>query len=71
MGNSFFEKNLTSESEVLSGRDIYYKCLNCGDVVHSAPQNAARCGCRNINIDADAGRISIKNYDRVVMLTSK
>lgn len=68
MNEKFIEVKLTPETNALSGSEVYYKCLKCGDTVQSTPKNAARCSCRNINIDADAGRISIKNYDLTVML---
>lgn len=44
-----------------TGPDIFYECGICGDSVPSMPDNAAACSCRNIVVDADAGRVSVKD----------
>lgn len=44
-----------------AGSDIFYECKTCGDVIPSRPENAAACSCRNVIVDADAGRVSVKN----------
>lgn len=72
MTSSNYEKfDLSDKTEMLSGPTIYYFCLKCGDTVESAPRNAARCSCRNINVDADAGRISIKDFALAKMCKRK
>ncbi|KUM52367.1 hypothetical protein AR688_08680 [Rheinheimera sp. EpRS3] len=43
------------------GKGIYYECIICGDVIPSHPEEGMGCSCRNIFIDVDAGRVSIKN----------
>lgn len=42
------------------GRDIYYECIECGSVIPSTPKDGLGCLCRNIFIDVDAGRVSVK-----------
>ena len=51
------------DAPVPAGGDIYYLCSLCGDRIESIPIHGAACECRNIIVDVDAGRISIKNYE--------
>lgn len=44
--------------------DIFYECGNCGDAIPSRPANAAACTCRNIVVDADAGRVSVRDKSK-------
>ncbi|CAM4489944.1 MAG: hypothetical protein LEGION0403_FIIPPAGN_02884 [Legionella sp.] len=46
--------------------DIIYKCNICGDEFISLQPYAVDCCCRNLIIDADSGRVSIKNLDQLV-----
>ena len=48
-----------------AGEAIWYECLVCGSVVPSMPKNAAACKCRNIIVDADAGRVSVRDLSRM------
>ncbi len=41
-------------------KKLFYECGRCGDSLPSAPVRAMACTCRNIVVDADAGRISVK-----------
>jgi hypothetical protein len=45
------------------GEHIRFECLACGDVLLSMPEHGAACKCRNVIVDADAGRIAIKQQD--------
>ncbi|NEX92892.1 hypothetical protein [Caulobacter sp. 17J65-9] len=47
-----------------AGPGVYYECGVCEDFVPSIPRNAAACACRNIVVDADAGRVSVKDHAR-------
>lgn len=44
-----------------TGPDIFNECGICGDSIPSQPENAVACSCRNIVVDADAGRVSVKD----------
>lgn len=44
-----------------AGDSIRYECLACGDALPSIPAHAAACGCRNVIVDVDAGRVSVKD----------
>jgi len=47
-----------------AGTDIFYECRICGESVPSMPENAAACVCRNIVVDADAGRVAVKKRSK-------
>lgn len=47
-----------------AGADIFYECGICGESVLSMPPDAEACSCRNIIVDADAGRVSVKDAGR-------
>lgn len=44
-----------------AGPDIFYECSKCGGVIPSEPKDGIGCSCRNIFIDVDAGRVSIRD----------
>ena len=48
------------------GENIKYRCNICEDEFFSLQKNAVACKCRNLIIDADSGRISVKNINQVV-----
>jgi len=45
-----------------AGKDLYYECTKCGDVISSLPADSISCKCRNIHIDVDYGRVAIKDH---------
>lgn len=47
------------------GDDISYTCEMCGESLPSLPVNAVACKCRNIVVDADAGRVSVKGDSKI------
>jgi hypothetical protein len=67
----FEEKRLRSGLPTPVGNSISYKCTICNEEIKSLPINADRCTCRNIWIDTDAGRISIKDYDNAFVVMPK
>lgn len=44
-----------------AGEEIRYECLLCGDTLLSIPLHAVACKCRNVIVDVDAGRITVKD----------
>ncbi len=48
-----------------AGELIYYECALCATSVPSMPRNAAACKCRNIIVDADAGRVAVKDASKM------
>lgn len=53
--------NFDPSKGYILGPNIFYECLRCGDVLPSQPEDGLGCSCRNIFIDVDAGRISVKD----------
>ncbi len=47
--------------------DLYYECTLCASRDCSVPGDSAACGCGNVRIDVDSGRISVKD-DRKIHL---
>lgn len=45
-----------------AGENIYYECGGCGGVLKSRPEDSVHCECRNIMIDADYGRVSVRDH---------
>ena len=50
-----------------AGRDVRYECLRCGGVVASMPtyDEPWTCSCRNVRVDADAGRVSVDRHEQL------
>ncbi len=55
-------KAIDPDKSYPSGAHAFYQCELCGDVVPSSPKASVHCRCRNIRIDADAGRIAIRDH---------
>lgn len=47
-----------------AGDTIRYECLTCGSVLLSIPVHAEACKCRNIIVDVDTGRITVKDITK-------
>jgi hypothetical protein len=44
-----------------AGENLFYECEKCGDEVPTLPPHAVACSCRNLVVDSDAGRVSVKD----------
>ena len=64
----FSKSKIDSKSPTPIGSFFAYECTLCGEILDSVQKNAAACKCRNLIVDSDAGRISIKKYDHVLLL---
>jgi hypothetical protein len=53
-----------------SAKDIFYECKVCDDVIISNPTKSLQCSCHNIIIDADYGRMVIKDESMVRVFES-
>jgi hypothetical protein len=52
-----------------AGEGFFYECVKCGDSISSAPKDSMGCKCKNIFIDVDYGRISIKDHKAAKLFT--
>ena len=46
-------------------KGVFYECVKCGGIIPSDTMDNVRCSCRNVFIDADAGRISFLDSSKV------
>lgn len=53
------------------GRDIFYRCGRCADVVPSDPRDNVGCSCGNVFIDVDYFRLAIEDYKLVQVLRKR
>jgi hypothetical protein len=52
-----------------AGDEVYYECGVCGEEVPSMPKYATACKCRNIIVDVDAGRVSVRDIAKFHVFT--
>jgi len=52
-----------------AGRTLFYECQSCGETIPSLPKESIGCRCRNILIDVDYGRVSIKDHQHVKLFS--
>lgn len=55
---------ISDTSQAPKGRDIYYRCKQCGDLIPSQPKDNIGCKCGNVFIDVDAFRLAVKDYSQ-------
>jgi hypothetical protein len=51
------------------GKDLYYECLVCGNVVPSLSKKNVRCRCRNILVDSNYTRVEIREQAKVKLFS--
>jgi len=59
---------ISDTNEAPKGKNIYYKCMICGETIPSQPRDNIGCECGNIFIDIDYFRLWIKDYSRAQVL---
>jgi hypothetical protein len=52
-------------SQVPKDKGLYYRCLRCGDVMPSVPNDNIACKCSNIYIDVDMWRLDIADFSKM------
>jgi hypothetical protein len=50
--------------------NLYYECIKCGEIIKSVPEDNVCCTCRNICIDIDAGRVSVKDESNIKIFST-
>ncbi|MCL6614015.1 MAG: hypothetical protein K6U03_05290 [Firmicutes bacterium] len=56
------QENIKDTSEAKKGKDIFYQCTICNDIIPSQPNKNLGCKCGNIFIDIDYFRLAIDDY---------
>jgi hypothetical protein len=54
-----------------AGSKIRYECGICGVTLASMPAHSAACKCRNIIVDAEAGRVAVKEPSKFLAYESE
>ena len=63
--------NYTDTSEVPKDEDIYYRCLECGEIIPSVPKDNIGCRCGNIFIDEDCWRLVVTDIRKLEVLVKR
>ena len=48
-----------------ASKNLFYECPVCGNAIPSLPKKSVSCKCGNILIDADSGRVEIRDRAKV------
>lgn len=56
------QNGIKDTSEAKRGKDIFYRCEKCSDIVPSIPKDNINCKCGNIGIDKDMNRLFVEDY---------
>ena len=48
--------------------NLFYRCKLCDETIPSQPPDSMGCKCRNITIDIDYARISVKQEGEIELL---
>lgn len=49
-----------------AGARVRYECGICGATLASMPDHSTACKCRNIIVDAEAGRVAVKEFAKLL-----
>jgi hypothetical protein len=52
-------------SEIPKDEDIFYRCMDCGGVIPSVPDDNVGCKCGNIFIDKDYWRLIVVDLTKL------
>jgi hypothetical protein len=55
-------------ASVPTGRNVFYLCLRCRNIVPSLPPVPSSCECRNVSVDPDAGRGGARDPKMMIVL---
>lgn len=53
-----------------AGARVRYECGICGVNLASMPEHSVACKCRNIIVDAEAGRVAVKDLTQLLAYES-
>lgn len=52
---------LADTSEAPRGKDVFYRCARCGEIIPSVPRDNIGCSCGNVFIDRDYFRLAVED----------
>jgi len=62
------QDGISASTRAMKGKNIYYKCTKCGDIIPSHPRDNMGCKCDNVFIDIDCFRLVVKEYSHFQVL---
>ena len=71
MGNNRRYISFDPHAGYPTGRNLYYKCLVCGDELPSIPPEPVSCTCQNIDIDVYSARMAVKDHSKIWLYVSE
>lgn len=73
MGNKYYiiQKHINDTSEAMLGKNIFYHCKSCNEIISSQPIESIGCECGNITIDVDYHRLVVRNYNEFETMQRK
>lgn len=60
-------KDIIDTSDVPRGKNIFYECKICNDILPSQPKDNVACSCDNIYIDVDYIRLVVKDLNKFLV----
>jgi hypothetical protein len=65
------ETRINDTKDAIRGKDIFYKCNICQEIISSTPKDNIGCSCGNIQIDRDLIRLFVKDFSNFVILRER
>jgi hypothetical protein len=62
------EQTFDRTTPIPHGRQLFYECLKCGDIIPSEPDDSIGCSCGDVFVDVDAFRVMIQDYTQFRLL---
>src|SRR2546425_10227699 len=54
-----------------AGKELYYECGVCGELLPSLSEERASCSCENVFNDVEAGRLAIRDESKLRLVRLK
>jgi len=61
-------KDYDDTANVPKDDDIWYRCMHCGKMIPSVPDDNVGCECGNVFIDKDCWRLVVVNLRKMEVL---
>jgi len=55
-------------ADVPKDDDMYYRCMSCGTIIPSVPDDNIGCECGNVFIDKDCWRLEVDHFEKFEVL---
>ena len=62
-------KSFDTENHPPTGKNLFYECLVCENVIPSLQKGKTTCACKNILIESNSNRVVIRNKSKVKLFS--